>query len=556
MPDRRAKDAVFLVRVPEDFKPQRPWHLPERADSIELCLGNVAITHALGFCRVFNARQLRLGLSDRLWAIYATGEVQREDLQPDATALGRLEAAAPFVLSQVPLSVVARKLGIEPDTLRHTVRTFPTHWQEALSRAREKVQTFPPPDPPREHKPAVPAEPRQQIADIVAAMAAGLTHSEVTEGLGLLPGTIGHLSETYPELWREETRRANAVLAPVVRGLAGSEESARDPATFLRQARVADRWARREGVELFPAGEKPTLCSFFEKCYRPARLTDASPQTVASYRGCLRRWALLTGDPPLESITAELLVNFRDRLAKVPSRNGEGLSPNTVRAKLRQLPTILGKAGPRGPRNRDAFAILPDMTWPEVPGIEPAAWWQALLAVAYNTGLRRRTLFALRWEWIDWERRRILIPGNAMKAGRPMIVPLNQTALDHLLPIRTDRHELVFPLPGPCTSWFHRMFRRLRESAGLPRSEPFGLQILRKTHGTRLAETDLKAAQASLGHRSLGVTLGYYVDQTRRIGRAVEALPQPAAFLGESGKRTAESGLAGDRREPALDKRV
>jgi len=503
-----------------------------------------------------------------LRAILPTGKIQREGLDPDQVARRRFEAAAPLALAGVPLATIARKMGVEPDTLRHTVRTFPVQWQQALDRARQQLQALPPPDPPREHKPAVPAESRQQIADIVAAMAAGLTRAEVTGRLDLLPGTIGHLSQTYPDLWGEETRRANGVLASVVRGLAGSEESARDPAAFLRQARVADRWARREGMELFPAGEKPTLCSFFEKCYRPARLTDASPETVASYRGCLRRWALLTGDPPLERISAEMLVNFRDRLAKAPGRNGKGLSPNTVRTKLRQLLTILGKAGPRGPRNRDAFAILPDppwckmpkerfsiprtasdeqlaavyraagdMTWPEVPGIEPAAWWRALLVTAFATGLRTRAMFSLRWDWVDWDRRWIVVLGSAIKTGRPMIKPLNQSAIDHLRTIYSAGRERVFPLPCRHLSAFHKWFRRLRESAGLTRSEAFGLQIVRKTHGTRLAETDLEAAQASLGHRSLGVTLGYYVDQTRRVGRAVEALPQPAAFLGESGKR-------------------
>ena len=70
MSNRRAKDSVFLIRVPEDFHPQRAWDLPHRADSIELYVKNVGLVDAVGFCRVHNTRQLRLGFPEnRLWAL-------------------------------------------------------------------------------------------------------------------------------------------------------------------------------------------------------------------------------------------------------------------------------------------------------------------------------------------------------------------------------------------------------------------------------------------------------------------------------------------------------
>jgi len=95
MSDRRAKDAVFLVQVPVDFHPQRPWDLPDRADSIEVYVKNIAITHALGFCRTFNLRQMKLGLPDRLWAI----PVKHTRFHFD-----RADAAAPVSRSATPIA--------------------------------------------------------------------------------------------------------------------------------------------------------------------------------------------------------------------------------------------------------------------------------------------------------------------------------------------------------------------------------------------------------------------------------------------------------------------
>jgi len=55
------------------------------------------------------------------------------------------------------------------------------------------------------------------------------------------------------------------------------------------------------------------------------------------------------------------------------------------------------------------------MAVPEYPGIDPPAWWRTLIAVAFNTGHRRRTLFSMRMKDIDWERRLIVIPGGAVQ---------------------------------------------------------------------------------------------------------------------------------------------
>jgi hypothetical protein len=61
--------SVMIVRVPEDFEPQRPWTLPPNFSDGELYAKNLTHTCAQGFANTFNKRQLEDGIPDRRWAI-------------------------------------------------------------------------------------------------------------------------------------------------------------------------------------------------------------------------------------------------------------------------------------------------------------------------------------------------------------------------------------------------------------------------------------------------------------------------------------------------------
>jgi len=69
MSDRRKRNAVYLVHVPESFAPQRPWDWPSEILRGVLYVKNVHLEDAVAFCRVFNHRQMGLNLADRQWAI-------------------------------------------------------------------------------------------------------------------------------------------------------------------------------------------------------------------------------------------------------------------------------------------------------------------------------------------------------------------------------------------------------------------------------------------------------------------------------------------------------
>ncbi len=208
-----------------------------------------------------------------------------------------------------------------------------------------------------------------------------------------------------------------------------------------------------------------TLVQFFEQWYLPMRLSDASPVTVESYRLVLRSWALITGDPPLDQITQETLLLFRDFHARMAGLDRiSRKSANTVHMLLRHLQTVLGKAGPPGHRNRDAAGLIAGpVPWIKPPrkvytprtivseetiqqvylatvaaerprglaGIKPPAWWKALLVFVWNLGLRHRTVMSLKASAIDWQHKRLVVPGTTTKSGKWQWLPLADVVLDH-----------------------------------------------------------------------------------------------------------------------------
>jgi integrase len=265
----------------------------------------------------------------------------------------------------------------------------------------------------------------------------------------------------------------------------------------------------------------------------------------------------------LTSIDVLLLTRFRDALAKTRGQNKWSYAtPTTVAGKMQAIQTVLDKAGPSGHRNRDAAEILEKVPWVRAPrtearpvrlvdpkhvsdayrvaccmdrpvvedgGLKPGEWWRALLVVAWNTGLRRRSLLELDWDMVDWERRFFRIPGRSMKAKRFQIQPFPEVVLTHLRGIRRSEHGLIFPWPMHIRE-FSNKWHELLDLAGIPVENHFGLHDIRKTLATTLWGNDPQAAQFALGHASATVTARHYVSQTGIVAAAVDAIEQPEAF--------------------------
>lgn len=426
-----------------------------------------------------------------------------------------------------------------------------------------KAEFIPRPKPPKPPKPAGPSDVvKERIARALRMrIIGGKTNREIAAKMGINPASIDSWRRVYAPVWNAiEEKLVNEVVV-WVRQSVGTEEILDDPDLYLSRADRAERWCRAAGVDLFPVPEEPTLLSFYRDFYLPVCLGEASDGHKAYCEIILRRWKLVTADPPLAEITPELLAKFRDSLIRSRGlKPTERMQPRTVAHMLTMIQAFLTKAGPPGPRNRDGASVIEKVPWvrpprwenpmpraateeqinaiytaavgmetPRLPKVKAPAFWRSLIAVACCTGLRAGTLFALRFEWIDWQRRLITIPGRSMKSRRQHIVPLNETALRHLHAIRDDERELVFPWRRNKRNFYH-WFHKLQEMAGIPKPEWFGLHALRKWHGSQLWAMNPAAAQLSLGHRNVDVTIGHYIDGLSIVTSAINQLPQPAAF--------------------------
>lgn len=406
----------------------------------------------------------------------------------------------------------------------------------------------------------------RKIARATNLLAQGLSMKEAAASIGVALETLRELSQKYRQLWEHAEKSAAETIqgiidqaASQIREQAGTAAVLLDPDLFLKRAEFVGRHLAARGESLFPVSEKMTIGKFFEAYYLPNCLADGSDGQRELYRVLVRRWAIFTGDPSIGEITPGHMSRFRDCLAKVRGLKAHlPMTATTIAGYLRRLQTLLDKAGPPGPRNRDAAGIIERSPWikpprqspklprivspetfravydgcvaaelPRISGFKPAAWWRCLMIVAKNTGLRRKTLLRMRMEHIDWKARRLVLPAEFLKSNRPLVMPLNREAYEHLLAIRTAR-EVVFEWPH-CRRYLHTYFHKIQTVAGIPKKDHFGLHDLRKTLASQLARGSLAAAQFALGHAASDVTMRHYVDSQTVLVDALENLPQPFA---------------------------
>lgn len=404
------------------------------------------------------------------------------------------------------------------------------------------------------------------------ALATGASLNEAATTAGVSYAAMRDWKRLHPGQWQALYSSAMKQVVESVRETAGTDAVLQDPDRYMKQAAACEKWTTSRGETLFPAvDDRPTLGGFYRDYFKPNCLADDKDVTIQTYEQVVRQWVRLTGDPPLEAITVSTLAKFRDCQSRMRGRKpGSRKSPNSVRTVLRLLQAILDKTGEPHRRNRDAAGILdrvpyvkppkevvrqPKIATPEqldavyvaavaaeiprIEGFKPPAWWRALLVVALNTSFRRRTLFELRMADVRWQDRSIVVNPDQVKNSIGGIVPINDTTLEHLKTIRTDR-ELLFPWPHDMTH-FHTCFHNLQDAAGIPRDEHFGLHSIRKLAATLLWEHSPATAQLTLGHASLRTTRKHYVAGGDMLRKAIDQLPQPASFTNHDQDKLIES---------------
>lgn len=303
------------------------------------------------------------------------------------------------------------------------------------------------------------------------------------------------------------------------------------------------------------------LGDFYMTTFEPHFLCEAKDGTIEVYRQALELWKSLTTDPLLDAIDNLVVATFRTQLAKRAWR-GKTISPATVNKLLRAINAVLAKAGPPGPRNRDALGWIATCPWarslkcgrkkprpvpldvlgkiyaacgvavaPAIAGVTPAAWWRALIVTASQVAVRRGGLFELLWDDIDLAAATLRVDAESDKCDEERWKPLKEVVVRHLLTIRSPSAK-VFAWPYDSWRMFYREWHSIQEAAGVPASKHFKFHALKATCGTQVARVGgSHAVRVMLDHSSIS-TSEWYVDATESMREVIERVAHPVEFDG------------------------
>ena len=192
--------------------------------------------------------------------------------------------------------------------------------------------------------------------------------------------------------------------------------------------------------------------------------------------------------------------------------------------------------------------------------IKTSPYLEEKIVLAAHTGLRRGSLFNLRWKQIDLENRVLRIPRT--KSGRPLSLPLNATALTTLKALdeaKTPESPYVFPhksgpKEGEPVQDIKNGFHAALEIAEI---DDFTWHDLRHTFASWLMMrgASLRSVAELLGHQSLKMTMRYAHLSPAFLSAEVSLLdppppPPPSPEKGKKNKR-ARKGQSGPNGESA-----
>lgn len=159
---------------------------------------------------------------------------------------------------------------------------------------------------------------------------------------------------------------------------------------------------------------------------------------------------------------------------------------------------------------------------------DPDLW--LFVAIGLGTGMRHSEICAIRWEHIDFDRRRIFVP--IAKAGsRDQPIPVDLAAkLAEEWTQRADSEEWVFPGRERASTKGHRIcfakgFRRAVFAAGLD-DKVVTPHVMRHTAVTRLVRSgaDIPTIMKISGHKTVTMVLRYAHVDAAHIDAAASAL--------------------------------
>jgi integrase len=141
------------------------------------------------------------------------------------------------------------------------------------------------------------------------------------------------------------------------------------------------------------------------------------------------------------------------------------------------------------------------------------------------TGARRNEITQARWDYVDWQRKTLLVPCS--KSGQPRLIQLNSAALEVLRSLtHKPTNAFIFPSPitGRPSASLHFPWTRIRKRAGLT---GFRLHDLRHSFASFLVNNGVSIyiVQGLLGHANVRATQRYAHLANETLSDAAELIP-------------------------------
>jgi len=155
---------------------------------------------------------------------------------------------------------------------------------------------------------------------------------------------------------------------------------------------------------------------------------------------------------------------------------------------------------------------------------------EAVITVAYHTGMRTGELLCLEWKHIDREAQFIRLPAEITKEGKPKSIPINHHVRKVLegLP-RALHHDHVFTYAGkPISIRFRTAFKSACKKAGIPYGQKVEGELrfhdIRSTFKTNLlrAGVDKAFRDTILGHSLKGMDAYYLKPNDKDLKEAMD----------------------------------
>jgi integrase len=317
----------------------------------------------------------------------------------------------------------------------------------------------------------------------------------------------------------------------------------RDGMSFAKAKAIAEqmRTDARHGRLNLPKARKTPL-SFAEAAERYLAVLRASDGKNIDRKEMHLRAHLCPalGTQRLDTLDRFALQRYRK------ARGDEGASPSTINREMSTAAHLMSVAVaerwvearpcsvPKTLEARKPRVLLSDS---EVEALLRAAAEdpnpQVLIFIHFALGsaMRHREILAARFDQVDWQNCRLVIPDA--KAGQ-RLQPISVELRDVLLRERelaSDPTGWIFPARSPTGAHTPQMsdpFRRVVIRAGLnPReTTPHALRHLCITRVLQ-AGTDLRTAQAISGHKTLAMLLHYSHTSAPLVDKAMAALDRP-----------------------------